>query len=130
MKNWTLDLKLQNMNALTHKNKTKSKRWTFYLNYWVTGIFVSPVKAKCQFCKIFKYQNLIQLKKTYDQIEHVGVTICKCRMKKVHHFEMWIQISATFRKPGWNIRKAKCSTTVDFPFHLQLVTTIWKCRIK
>ena len=35
-----------------------------------------------------------------DQIEHVGVTICKCRMKKVHHVEMWIQIGATFCKHG------------------------------
>ena len=34
------------------------------------------------------------------QSEHVGATIWRCRMKKVHHVKMWIQISATFRKPG------------------------------
>ena len=65
-----------------------------------------------------------------DQIEHVGVTICKYRMKKVHHVEMWIQIGATVCKPGWCVWKAKCSTTIDFPFCLHLVDTIWKCRMK
>ena len=73
--------------------------------------------------------HVLSIKKyTCDQIEHVGVTICKCRMKKVHHGEMWIQISAPFCKPGWYVWKANCSTTLDFPFCLHLVATIWKQR--
>ena len=40
------------------------------------------------------------------QIEHVGATICKCRMKEVHHVEKWIQISAS--APCRNVDPDKC----------------------
>ena len=46
-------------------------------------------------------------------IMYVRSTICKCGMENVHHFQMWMQTCATFRKPRGYIWKAKCSTMVN-----------------
>ena len=51
-------------------------------------------------CQNTDFQKFLKEADRGIQIEHVGATICKCRMKKVHHVKMWIEISATFRKPG------------------------------
>ena len=63
------ELKLQNMNFRTHKNKTKSKNLANY------RIFCESSQAKSQFCQFFKSQNLIQFLRFRSNLHVSSISI-------------------------------------------------------